>query len=113
MNFQIHTVKIVVAVPPDYVSVVRDAMCAAGAGQIGEYSYCTMCGHIVGSFLPSENANPFIGEPGKPEFAEEEKLEAICPAEKVKAVLAAIRKAHPYEEPGIDLYPLLDEADFD
>ena len=66
----------------------------------------------TGTFIPNENANPYIGENGKMEFVEEEKLEAVCEIEKVKAVVSALREAHPYEEPEVDIIPLLDENDF-
>ena len=63
--------------------------------------------------MPNDNANPFIGKSNSLEFVEEEKLEVICDVENVKRVLVERRKAHPYEEPAIDIFPLLDEKDFD
>ena len=62
--------------------------------------------------MPNDNANPYIGKNNNLEFVEEEKLEMVCPVEKVKQVLAALRKVHPYEEPAIDIVPLLDESSF-
>ncbi len=46
------------------------------------------------------------------EFVEEEKLEVVCDVNNVKNVIAKLREAHPYEEPGIDIIPLLDEESF-
>ena len=62
MNFNVNRVKIFVTVPIDNVENVRKAVCEAGAGIIGEYSYCTSSTRVTGTFIPSENANPYIGE---------------------------------------------------
>ncbi len=65
------------------------------------------------SFKPYEKANPFIGKSNQLEFVQEEKLEVICDVGKVKEVLTKLRSVHPYEEPGIDIIPLLDESYFE
>ena len=112
MKFNINKVKIFVTVPVENVNEVREAVCNAGAGVIGNYTFCSTSTKSMGTFIPSENANPHIGERNKLEFVEEEKLEVICDIEKVKVVVEALRKTHPYEEPAIDIVPLLDESDF-
>lgn len=112
MNLDIKKVKIITTIPIENVTAVRDAICKAGAGIIGNYTFCTMSTKCTGTFIPNENANPYIGENGKMEYVEEEKLEAVCEIEKVKAVVSALREAHPYEEPEVDIIPLLDENDF-
>ena len=112
MNFNIKKVKIFVTVPKENLEEVRTAMCNAGAGVIGNYTFCSTSIKSVGTFLPNDDANPYIGEQNKLEFVEEEKLEVICDIEKVKQVIQALRKNHPYEEPAIDIVPLLDESDF-
>jgi hypothetical protein len=99
-------------VPVENVNQVRDAVCNAGAGIIGEYTFCTLSTKIMGSFIPSKNANPCIGEKSKLKFVEEEKLEFVCDVEKVKKVIQELRKSHPYEEPAIDIIPLIDESEF-
>lgn len=111
MQIDIKKVKIVVTIPMENVNQVRDAMCNAGAGIIGNYSYCTMCTKCIGTFKPSEEATPYIGEKNKIECVEEEKLEAVCDIDIVKNVLKKLREVHPYEEPGIDIIPLIDEND--
>lgn len=113
MNFDIKRVKIMVTIPLENVNEVRQAICEAGAGIIGNYSYCSMSTKCFGTFQPNENANPYIGEKNKLEYVEEEKLEVVCNVEKVKIVISKLREAHPYEEPGIDIIPLLEESDFD
>ena len=99
--------KIVVFVPESDLNRVAEAMFAAGAGNIGEYRECSFRLAGVGSFHGSEAANPTVGRKGRREEANEWRLEAICPANRVEEVVAAIRRTHSYEEPAFDVYPLL------
>ena len=112
MNININKVKIIVTVPPENVDDVREAMCSAGAGIIGNYTNCSMSTKCQGTFKPNNEANPYIGEKNKMEFVEEVKLEVVCDIKNVKKVISRLREVHPYEEPGIDIIPLLDEASF-
>ena len=112
MNIDIKRVKIFVTIPLEKVEEVRNAMCEAGAGIIGEYSYCSTSTKSIGTFLPNENANPHIGERNKLEFVEEEKLEVMCDVNLVKKVISKLREVHPYEEPAIDIVPLIEESYF-
>lgn len=104
-------VKIVTYVPPESADILRQALGEAGAGRIGEYSFCSNSYMSKGRSLPSANANPYIGKPGKLEVIEEEAIEVVCNREKAKAVIAAMKKAHPYEEVAFDIYQLIDEED--
>ena len=111
MNIDVKKVKIIVTVPVESIDDVRNAICSEGAGVIGNYTYCTTSTKCIGTFIPSENANPYIGEQNKLEIVEEEKLEVICRIEIVKKVLKKLREVHPYEEPAIDIIPLISEED--
>lgn len=83
----------------------------AGGGVIGNYSHCTFITKGIGNFLPKEGAKPFIGEVGKIEQVREEKIEMLVEKGKVKDVIAAMKKVHPYEEVAFDIYPLLSEEE--
>ena len=113
MKVDIKRVKISVTTPSDDVAVVRDAVCEAGAGVIGNYDFCSNSCKVIGTFRPNEKANPYIGEKNKLEYVDGEKLEVVCDVKKVKNVISVLRKVHPYEEPAIDIIPLLDEDLFD
>ena len=104
-------VKIVTFVPSENADAVRAAIGKAGAGQIGEYSFCSYSVSGVGRFLPSENANPHIGESGKLEAAPEERIEVVCDRAKTKQVIVVMKSAHPYEEVAFDVYPLISEEE--
>ena len=113
MKIDVKKVKIFVTIPLKNVEEVRNAVCEAGAGIIGDYSFCTSSTKSIGTFIPNEKANPHIGERNKLEYVEEEKLEVICDVDKVKNVIVKLRKVHPYEEPAIDIVPLIEESYFD
>lgn len=84
MIFNVNRVKIIVTIPIENVEEVRNAVCEAGAGIIGNYTYCSMSTKCIGTFKPNDNANPYIGENNKLEFVEEEKLEVVCDVDNVK-----------------------------
>jgi dinuclear metal center YbgI/SA1388 family protein len=102
--------KLVVYVPETHADAVRAAIGDAGAGHIGNYSHCTFNSRGIGTFLPEEGANPFIGEKGKLEMVEEVRIETIFPASIQRKVIQAMLKAHPYEEVAYDIYPLDNEG---
>jgi hypothetical protein len=94
-------------VPREALDDVREAVFAAGAGRIGEYERCCWYTAGTGTFLGGEGSDPSIGEPGREERVQEYRLETVFPAERQEQVVAALREAHPYEEPAFDVYELL------
>ncbi|HLK30693.1 MAG TPA: Nif3-like dinuclear metal center hexameric protein [Puia sp.] len=90
--------KLYTYVPLADLEKVRNAIFAAGAGAIGEYSEAAFSVQGEGSFKPNENANPYIGEIGKRHYENEAKLETIFPAHLQSQIVAALIHAHPYEE---------------
>ena len=113
MQIDIKRVKMFVTIPIENVDMVRNAISESGAGIIGNYTHCTYSIKGVGTFKPNDNANPYIGELNQLEFVEEEKLEFVCAVENVQQVIKKLREVHPYEEPAIDIVPLIDETEFE
>lgn len=101
--------KIITFVPIKDAEKVRLAMGDAGAGVLGKYHHASFSTKGVGRFTPVKGAHPAIGEIGKQAEVEEERIEVICQKEKVKEVVAAIKKTHSYEEIPIEIYQLVDE----
>lgn len=99
-------VKIMVFVPETHTDIVREAIGKAGAGKIGNYSYCSFSTRGVGRFKPEDGANPHIGKVGEFEQVIEERIETICSREKLNDVIKAIKEVHPYDEVALDVYPL-------
>jgi hypothetical protein len=100
--------KLVVFVPQSALEPVRDALFEAGAGRIGEYERCSWYTAGTGTFLGGEDADPSIGERGREERVPELRLETVFPAQRQREVVAALRAAHPYEEPAFDVYELVE-----
>ncbi|MBC3191454.1 Nif3-like dinuclear metal center hexameric protein [Pseudonocardia sp. C8] len=96
--------KIVTFVPVGpAIAQVHAALAEAGAGNVGNYSHCSFASAGTGQFLPLDGAAPAIGEIGKLERVAETRLEMVLPRARRGAVVAALRAAHPYEEPAFDL----------
>jgi hypothetical protein len=100
--------KLVVFVPPDALDAVRDALFAVGAGRIGGYERCSWYTEGTGTFFGGEGTRPTVGEAGREERVPELRLETVYPAERHDDVVAALRRAHPYEEPAFDVYELVE-----
>lgn len=111
MNIEIKKVKITVTVPSENTNDIILALGDAGAGVIGNYSYCSVTSKCVGTFMGNEESNPTIGEKNKFEHVDEDKIEMICDISILKNVLKKLRELHPYEEPAINIIPLIDEFD--
>jgi dinuclear metal center YbgI/SA1388 family protein len=98
--------KIVVFTPESDHEAVLSAAFQAGAGRIGEYEECSFAIPGEGTFFGTEATNPAIGQRGRRESVRELRVEVVCPAFALARTLGAIRTAHSYEEPAIDVYPL-------
>jgi dinuclear metal center YbgI/SA1388 family protein len=95
--------KLVSFIPESHLSVVSDALFAAGAGHIGNYSSCSFRAAGKGTFLGGDGTHPTLGKAGQLQIADEIRLEIILPKNRVVDAVAALRKTHPYEEPAFDL----------
>ncbi len=99
-------IQITVNTPLKDGDKVRKAMSDAGAGNYGNYSNCSFSTKGIGYSLPNEGANPAIGEIGKIELIEEERILTFCKEEDFPKVVEAIKSSHPYEEPLITYWPV-------
>lgn len=99
-------VKLVVFVPETHTEIVREEMGKAGAGKIGNYSFCSFSSKGIGRFKPESGAQPAIGIIGKLEEVNEERIEVTCEKKDIKDVIEAMKKVHPYDEIVFDVYPL-------
>ena len=98
--------KLVVFVPAAAADNLREALAAAGAGRIGDYEQCSFAVAGEGTFRGGPASNPTIGQASRFERAAELRMEMICPGRRLPEVVAALRSAHPYEEPAFDLFRL-------
>jgi hypothetical protein len=100
--------KLVWFVPAEALDATRNAVFDAGGGTIGAYERCSWYTAGTGTFFGREETDPTVGESGREEHVAELRVETVVPADRLEAVVAALRAAHPYEEPAYDVYPLLD-----
>ena len=98
--------KLCIYVPESHLQAVKDAVFASGAGRIGDYEHC--CWQVLGQgqFRPLPGSAPFLGSEGVVETVPEYKVELVVADELVERAVAALREAHPYEEPAFDLWAL-------
>ena len=111
MKVDILKVKIITTSPIENAEEIRIVLGEAGAGVIGNYSCCSISTNCTGTFKGNDDTDPHTGEKNKLEAFEEIKIEMQCEIEKVKSVLKKLREVHPYEEPLIEIIPLIEEKD--
>lgn len=104
--------QLIVYVPLQNADDLKTALFDAGAGKYENYDRCSWQIQGMGQFRPLSGSNPTIGTHGTIEQIEEVKIETICKAEHIKEVLAALKKAHPYEEPAYGVTQLKTIEDF-
>jgi hypothetical protein len=98
--------KLVVFVPREALDSVREALFEAGAGRIGDYERCSWYTEGTGTFFGREGTEPSVGQAGREQRVAELRLETVFPEERQTEIVDALRRAHPYEEPAFDIYPL-------
>ena len=97
MNRQIFRIEFYV--PESHLDEVKNALFQAGAGRVGDYDSCAWQTRGFGQFRPGTDSSPFIGSVGDIETVEEYKVELVCESDCLTSAIAAMKKAHPYEEP--------------
>jgi dinuclear metal center YbgI/SA1388 family protein len=98
--------KLYTFVPADHADVVRNAVFAAGAGHIGNYSECSFNIEGTGTFKGGDGSNPYVGETGSRHYEKEVRIETIFPAFLENKIIDALIAAHPYEEVAYDVLSL-------
>ncbi|WP_281646050.1 NGG1p interacting factor NIF3 [Parendozoicomonas sp. Alg238-R29] len=102
--------KLCFFVPEEHLERVKDAVFAAGAGHIGRYDKCCWQTKGVTQFRPLEGSRPHTGKNEILETVSEFKVEMVCVDGSVDAVIAALRKAHPYETPAFEVWKVDDRS---
>lgn len=90
-------------VPASHLEAVKDAVFAAGAGEIGHYERCCWQTAGEGQFLPVTGSDPHVGVHGELSTVVEYKVEMVCDPGCIEAAVRALKTAHPYEQPAWDV----------
>lgn len=109
MNITVKEVKLEIYTPEELVEKLRDALAAADIGRVGRYSHVVSYQSTKGFWKPLEGSNPYNGTKGEICSGCETKMEVRCPVGKVKDAMRIIKEIHPYEEPVINVVPLINE----
>lgn len=111
MNFDIF--KVEVYVPYNFTDKIREALNNVGVCKVGNYDNCVCVIEVKGMFRPLKGSNPYLGLENELCEVLENKIETICNKKDLKNVIRAIKKVHPYDEPLINIIPILDVESFD
>lgn len=98
--------KLCYFVPASHVESTKAALFQAGAGKIGNYDACAWQCLGQGQFRPTFGSNPYLGQQGTVEVVSEYRVEMVCEDNLIREALAALKDAHPYEEPAYEVYHL-------
>ena len=98
--------KLFVFVPIKSSSEVRNAIFAAGGGQIGNYSECSFYSEGTGTFKAGRGSNPYVGDIGEQHQEKEIRIEVIFSSFLENKIITAMKAAHPYEEVAYDIMDL-------
>lgn len=104
--------KLVFYVPDTHTEETKAAVFAAGAGRQGDYECCAWQCRGTGQFRPGAGATPFLGTAGEIEKVPEDRVETLVVKASMRSVIAALKKAHPYEEPAFEIIALVSPEDF-
>jgi len=100
-------------IPETHFEVVSEAIFAAGAGRIGEYSECGFSVQGEGTFRPDSTAQPFIGEANQRSQVAERKFEAVCSTHLINKIVQAMKSAHPYEEVAYEVFAMQNQNPYE
>ncbi|MDP4549169.1 MAG: NGG1p interacting factor NIF3 [Marinobacter sp.] len=98
--------KVCYFVPESHLEITKRALFEAGAGKIGDYDSCAWQCQGKGQFRPLAGSDPFLGEQGELEVVTEFKVELVCVEDRIQGAIAALKQAHPYEEPAYEVFRL-------
>ncbi len=99
--------KLEIFVPETHFEAVREALWAVDAGHIGRYDHCMSYSRVMGTWRPLPGSTPYLGAESQLSEEPEVKIEVVCFQSRVEETLEAVKAAHPYEEPVINVLPLL------
>jgi hypothetical protein len=99
--------KLEIFIPESHLSALQQALGQVDAGHIGRYDRCLSYSRVTSCWRPLAGSNPYLGEPGQLCTQAELKVEVTCLTARLEETIRAVKAAHPYEEPVINVIPLL------
>lgn len=99
--------KLEIFIPESHLEVLAEALWAVDAGHIGKYDGCFSYAPVTGCWRPLPGSAPYLGREGELSREPELKVEVTCLRSRAAETVAAVKRVHPYEEPVINVIPLL------
>ena len=99
--------KIEIFIPESHLEILQEVLRNCDAGHIGNYDSCMSYSPVIGTWRPLDGSNPYTGSIGSISTEEEIKAEVTCRVSETGKIIAAVKAVHPYEEPVINVIPLL------
>ena len=99
--------KLEIFITESHLQALQQILRDCDAGHIGNYDSCMSYSHVISTWRPLENTNPYKGEQNILSTESEIKAEVTCRIQDLDSIITAIKKIHPYEEPVINVIPLL------
>lgn len=111
MMLRTHLYKLEIFIPESHFRILQKALQEVDAGHIGNYDGCLSYSKVTGTWRPLDGTHPYIGEAGEISEEPELKVEVTVRAEKLRETVNKIKEVHPYEEPVINIIPMMCAAD--
>ena len=99
--------KLEIFLPASHLPALQEALAQVDVGHIGKYDHCLTYSPVTGCWRPLPGTAPYLGQASELCTASELKVEVTCQSSRLEETLHAIRRGHPYEEPVINVIPLL------
>ena len=99
--------KLEIFIPESHLSILQETLRVHDAGHIGKYDSCLSYSHVIGTWKPLKDSNPYKGTEGEISCESEIKVEVTCIVSDVDEIINAVKRIHPYEEPVINAVPLI------
>ena len=107
-----NTCKLEIFIPATHFALLQKALQNADAGHIGAYDSCLSYSEVVGTWRPLNEAKPYLGKCGEISTEKELKVEVVCQTGNLETTISEIKKIHPYEQPVINVIPLINISEF-
>ena len=99
--------KLEIFLPETHLAAMEAALLSVDAGHLGGYDGCLSYTPVTSTWRPLAGSTPYLGAVGARSREPELKVEVTCRMEALPETLRAVKAAHPYEEPVINVIPLL------
>jgi len=99
--------KVEIFIPESHLSLLQKTLRECDAGHIGNYDSCMTYSRVKATWRPLAGTHPYSGTQGEISTEDEIKAEVTCRVDDVDRVIMAVKEIHPYEEPVINVIPLL------